>query len=48
MRYANIGAQADFRIVLFSYLNSTFSVGYAGAAGRDRSSGEFMISLKLQ
>ena len=24
----------DFRIVLFSYLNSTFSIGYAAAAGK--------------
>src|SRR5437867_9563758 len=45
----NAGAQLDFRIVLFSYMNSTFSVGYAAAAGRNENvSGEFMISLKLQ
>jgi hypothetical protein len=48
-KYVNAGAQLDFRIVLFSYMNSTFSVGYAAAAGKDGNvSGEFMISLKLQ
>jgi len=47
-RYANVGAQLDFRIVLFSYLNSTFSLGYAIARDdKKNSSGEFMISLKL-
>ncbi len=47
-RYANLGAQLDFRIVLFSYLNSTFSLGYAIARDdKKKNSGEFMISLKL-
>lgn len=46
--FANIGAQMDFRVVFFTYLNSTFSVGYAGATDRrGRTSSEFMISLKL-
>jgi hypothetical protein len=44
----NLGGQLDFRVVLFSYLNSTFSVGYAVAGDQDRRrSNEFMISLKL-
>jgi hypothetical protein len=34
--------------VLFTYLNSTFSTGYAGASDRyGHISGEYMISLKL-
>jgi hypothetical protein len=38
----------DFRVVFFTYLNSTFSVGVAGATDRHgRTSSEFMISLKL-
>ena len=46
--YANIGAQLDFRIVLFSYLNSTFSVGYAKATDRHgKLSDEVMVSLKI-
>ncbi len=46
--YANLGSQLDFRIVLFTYLNSTFSTGYAGASDRyGHISGEYMISLKL-
>ena len=44
----DVGAQLDLRVVPFSYLNSTFSVGYAVAADtRGRRSGELMISLKL-
>jgi hypothetical protein len=44
----NLGGQLDLRVVLFSYLNSTFSVGYAVAGDQDRrTSNEFMISLKL-
>ncbi len=47
-RYANAGAQLDFRVVLFSHLNSTFSLGYAAArADNQKTSGEVMISLKL-
>ena len=46
--FANIGAQADFQLVIFSSLPSTFSLGYALAAERDqRFSKEFMISLKI-
>jgi hypothetical protein len=48
-RFANAGAQMDLKIVLFSLLESTFSMGFAGA--RDLVSGEqykeFMVSLKL-
>jgi hypothetical protein len=46
--FANLGSQLDFRIVLFTYMNSTFSAGYAAAADREgRVSTEYMISLKL-
>lgn len=44
----NVGAQVDFRIILFSALPSTFSLGYAAAVEKDESpSYEFMISLKI-
>ena len=44
----NLGAQIDFKLVIFTNLSSTFSIGYARAfeSGR-RSSNEFMISLKI-
>jgi hypothetical protein len=45
---ANLGVQADFKLVLFSNLSSVFSVGYAVAGGQDRvRTGEFMASLKI-
>jgi hypothetical protein len=45
---ADAGAQLDLRFVLFSYLNSTLSFGFARATGpQAKSPGEFMISLKL-
>ena len=44
----NIGAQLDFKLVFFSYLSSTFSLGYAVAFEKDRRrSSEFMVSLKI-
>ncbi|MEK6754514.1 MAG: hypothetical protein AABZ02_00015, partial [Bacteroidota bacterium] len=44
----NVGGQIDFRLVLFSSLESTFSLGYAIAVeNKQRSSREFMISLKI-
>lgn len=44
----NIGGQVDFRLVTFSLLNSTLSLGYAVAFEEDqRSSDEFMASLKI-
>jgi hypothetical protein len=46
--YGNLGAQLDFRVVIFTYLNTTFSVGYAGASRRNGpTTGELMVSLKL-
>lgn len=44
----NAGAQVDFRVVIFSGLESMFSLGYAAAfeEGR-RPETEFMISLKI-
>ena len=43
----DIGAQLDFSMVLFSNLESTFSLGYATAIEKGRSSNEVMLSLKL-
>jgi hypothetical protein len=44
----NLGAQVDFKLVIFSNLSSTLSLGYARAAARGyESSDEFMISLKI-
>lgn len=45
----NVGAQLDVKVVIGSYLNTTFSVGAAGAQDRTgRRSSELMISLRLQ
>jgi hypothetical protein len=44
----NVGGQIDFRIVMFSRLNSMLSFGYATAIEKDESlSKEFMFSLKI-
>jgi hypothetical protein len=46
--YVDAGTQLDIRLVWFTYIKSTFSVGFAGI--RDQSgntSSERMISLKL-
>jgi len=44
----NIGGQLDFRLVLFSNLSSTFSIGFARAVEEDiKATDEFMISLKI-
>lgn len=43
----DIGAQLDFSLVMFSNLESTFSVGYATAVQKGRDSHEVMVSLKL-
>jgi hypothetical protein len=46
--YVDIGSQLDFRVVLFTYLNTTVSAGYAGATDRHgRVTTEYMISLKI-
>lgn len=46
--YGAAGAQLNFRIILFSHLKSTFSLGYAIAAKKNRQpSDEFMLSLKI-
>ena len=45
---ANAGAQLDFKLVVFSNLSSTFSLGYAFGIEKDqRTAREFMISLKI-
>jgi len=44
----NLGTQLDFKVVLFTNLSATFSLGYARAFESGRpSSGEFMASLKI-
>jgi len=44
----NIGAQIDFKLVIFTNLSSTFSIGYARAFENGRKgSNEFMISLNI-
>ena len=44
----NLGAQIDFKLIIFTNLSTTFSVGYARAFENGRpSSNEFMISLKI-
>lgn len=44
----NIGAQLDFKLVIFSLLDSTFSLGYAAAFEKHyKPRKEFMVSLKL-
>jgi hypothetical protein len=44
----NVGAQLDFRLVTFSLMESTFSLGYAFAfEEKQRASKELMISLRL-
>jgi hypothetical protein len=46
--YANVGAQLDIRVVLFSHLNSTFSTGCAIARDpQGRTTPGYMISLKI-
>jgi len=52
-RATNLGAQIDFRLVLFSYMRSTLSVGYAIAKAELKNgstleySPELMISLQI-
>jgi len=43
----NIGGQVDLSLVIFSNLESTFSVGYAVAVSGGSSSDEILVSLKL-
>ena len=45
--FYDLGAQIDFSLVMFSNLESTFSVGYANAMQKGRDSHEVMVSLKL-
>ena len=47
-KFINLGGQLDSQLVIFSMLNSTFSLGYAIAIEENqRLSTEFMISLKI-
>ena len=44
----NVGGQLDFRLVTFSLLNSTLSLGYAAALeSGERPSEELMVSIKI-
>ena len=43
----DVGAQADLSLVIFSNLESMFSLGYAVAFDHGRHSNEVMVSLKL-
>lgn len=46
--FVNIGSQLDIRIVTFTHLNSTFSIGYAISFEKShRLNKEFMVSLKI-
>jgi hypothetical protein len=46
--FAGVGAQVNFRIMVFSYLHTTLSFGYAvSGEGTDFSEDEFMFSLKI-
>lgn len=47
-RYVSVGGQMDMRLVTFSLLRSTLSLGYAWAFAEDRhASKEVMVSLRL-
>jgi hypothetical protein len=47
-KLVNVGAQADFKFVLFTSLESTLSFGYAAAFERGSAARkEFMVSLKI-
>jgi len=44
----NLGAQVDLQLVLFSYLKTTWSFGYAKMfRPGEKSTNQFMLSLKL-
>jgi hypothetical protein len=46
--YGDLGTQLDLRVVLFTYLNTTLSGGYAAATDRNgHVSTEYMISLRI-
>jgi hypothetical protein len=46
--YGNIGTQLDIRMVLFSYLNTTLSGGYAAATDKTgHVSTEYLVSLRI-
>jgi hypothetical protein len=46
--YGNVGTQLDIRMVLFSYLNTTLSGGYAAATDKTgHVSTEYMVSLRV-
>jgi hypothetical protein len=46
--FANLGTQLDLRLVLFTYLNTTLSGGYAAAADANgHVTTEYMVSLRI-
>ncbi len=50
-KVANLGLQVDFKMVIFTYMSATFSLGYATALKENlpikKATNEFMISLKI-
>ncbi len=45
---ANLGIQLDFKLIFFTHMSTTLSLGYAGAFHEGQKlSNEFMISLKI-
>jgi hypothetical protein len=48
LKFGNLGAQLDFRLIVFSRLDMTLSFGYAVATEQSqRLADEYMISLKI-
>ena len=47
--FVNVGGQLNVEFVLFNYLKTTWSVGYAHIfyTGTERNRGEWMFSIKL-
>lgn len=50
--FVNVGAQLNVEVVLFNYMKTTWSVGYArifnqSSSGFNRNAGEWLVSLKL-
>ena len=50
--YLSIGAQVNVEVVLYNYMKTTVSFGYARCMGQEsavpcRSGGEWLLSIKL-
>lgn len=46
-KYLSAGVQMNIQMVIFTYMKTTLSFGYARAWGNNLNQGEFLISLKL-